>query len=87
MNFLPGKIEVCTNLFQNPSVGGQCIVLIRKFQDDTNNLIETAFLHISMVQRKIDNNVAVYEYFGRNNGPLHQFIVKSLRRRAMHCFE
>ena len=29
----------------------------------TNNLIETDFLHISMVLRKIDNNVSVYDFF------------------------
>ena len=69
MNFLAGKVELWTNLWQNPSGGGQCIVLIRKLQDSTNNLIERAFIHISMVWRKIDNNVAV----------------KFLRRRAMHC--
>ena len=45
----------------------------------TNNLIETDFHHISMVLRKIDNNVSVYYFFRRKNAPLHQFIVKSLR--------
>ena len=43
------------------------------------------FLHISMVRRKIDNNVAVYDYFGGKNAPLHQFILKSLWGREMHC--
>ena len=48
-------------------------------QGDTNNLIETDFLHISMVLRKIDNKVSVYDFFRRKNAPLHQFIAKSLR--------
>ena len=59
MDFSAGLMHICTKLSLNPCVGGHCIVLIRKLQGDTNNLIETAFYSYLHGLAKIDNNVAV----------------------------
>ena len=50
-----------------------------KLKPGNCNLIETNFLHISMVLRKIDNNLSVYDFFSPKNATFHQFIVKSLQ--------
>ena len=84
MNFSAGYANLLQIIVKSLR-GGHCIILTRKLQEDTNNLIERAFLHISVVQRKIENNVAVYEFFGWMDAHLHEIIVKSLRGRAMHC--